>query len=175
MAKKFGKTLLLSAAVISAAAAVYFYLQKKDAAEKDSDEEDYDDFGKDLNESADGSRSYVPLNPESSTQQAENSQDTMEVSSTEASSMEASSTEASSTKAASTEACSAETSSGESSSAEPSQPSQPSVEEFPINSSKAENTFTPLTEQAAEAAANSVEEFFDEEDGPGIEPPINDN
>ncbi len=167
MAKKFGKTLLLSAAVISAAAAVYFYLQKKDAAEKDSDEEDYDDFGKDLNESADGSRSYVPLNPESSTQQAENSQDTME-----ASSMEASSTEASSTKAASTEACSAETSSGESSSAEP---SQPAVEEFPINSSKAENTFTPLTEQAAETAANSVEEFFDEEDGPGIEPPINDN
>lgn len=162
MAKKFGKTLLLSAAVISAAAAVYFYLQKKDAAEKDSDEEDYDDFGKDLNESADGSRSYVPLNPESSTQQAENSQDTMEVSSTEASS----------TKAASTEACPAETSSGESSSAEP---SQPAVEEFPINSSKAENTFTPLTEQAAETAANSVEEFFDEEDGPGIEPPINDN
>ena len=41
-----------------------------------------------------------------------------------------------------------------------------------------EDTFTPLTEQVAQAADNAaeaVEEFFDEEDGPGVEPPITEN
>lgn len=41
-----------------------------------------------------------------------------------------------------------------------------------------EGTFTPLSEQVSQAAdktVETVEEFFDEEDGSDEEPPINDN
>ncbi len=143
MAKKFGKTLLFTAAAVSAAAAFYFYLQRRDAAQKDYDEEDYDDFSEDTEDSNEGSRSYVPLNHETSAVNSdENAQDNEEK----------------------------------------------EVEEFPIENSSdtndspaektLEDTFTPLTEQVAQAADNAaeaVEEFFDEEDGPGVEPPITEN
>lgn len=65
MAKKFGKFLLFTAAVGTAAAAVYYYLQKKDVAGTVPEDEDYDDFSEDLDDDAEGSRSYVPLNTES--------------------------------------------------------------------------------------------------------------
>ena len=64
MAKKFGKVLLFTAAVGSAAAAVCYFLRKKDNAQDAGEEEDYDDFSDDLEESSDSSRSYVALNPE---------------------------------------------------------------------------------------------------------------
>ena len=62
MAKKFGKLLLISAAIGSAIGAVYYFARKKDA-ERDSAEDDYDDFSEE-NEKESDSRSYVPLNPE---------------------------------------------------------------------------------------------------------------
>ena len=62
MAKKFGKLLLVSAAIGSAIGAVYYFARKKDA-ERDSAEDDYDDFSEE-NEKESDSRSYVPLNPE---------------------------------------------------------------------------------------------------------------
>ena len=156
MAKKFGKTLLFTTAAVSAAAAFYFYLQKKNAAQKDSEEEDYDDFSEEPDEDTESSRSYVPLNHEAATMnQDENAQDNQEKES--------------------------ETNVDEAS-------SSTSVEEFPIENSSdtsnssaekaPENTFTPLTEQVAQAADNApaaVEDFLDEEDGPGVEPPITEN
>lgn len=64
MAKKFGKLLLISAAIGSAIGAVYYFARKKDA-ERDSAEDDYDDFSEeDEKEKDSDSRSYVPLNPE---------------------------------------------------------------------------------------------------------------
>ena len=62
MAKKFGKLLLVSAAIGSAIGAVYYFARKKDA-ERDSAEDDYNDFSEE-NEKESDSRSYVPLNPE---------------------------------------------------------------------------------------------------------------
>ena len=62
MAKIFGKLLLVSAAIGSAIGAVYYFARKKDA-ERDSAEDDYDDFSEE-NEKESDSRSYVPLNPE---------------------------------------------------------------------------------------------------------------
>lgn len=60
MAKKFGKFLLFTAAVGTAAAAVHYYLQKKKAENTESEDEDYDDF-------SDESKNYVPLTPETKT------------------------------------------------------------------------------------------------------------
>ncbi len=141
MAKKFGKALLFTAAAVSAAAAFYFYLQKKEAAQEDSEEEDYDDFSEEPEDDTESSRSYVPLNHETS---AVNSDENAQ--------------------------------------------NQEKVEEFPIDNSSdtndsssektSEDAFTPLTQQVAQAADNAaeaVEDFFDEEDGPGVEPPITDN
>jgi len=163
MAKKFGKVLFLTAAVASAAAGVYIYLRKRDAAQNDLEEEDYDDLSEETEKDADASRNYVPLNHDASAaKNAENTEGAPEA------------------------AQPADENSGETS----------NVEEFPIGktpeaenaSSSAEKasedapdkekTFTPLTEQvtqAAEKTADTVEEFFDEEDGPDEEPPINDN
>lgn len=66
MAKKFGKVLLLSAAVASAAAAVYYYMQKKDAVAPVDEDEDFDDFGEDLDEDNTFCPNYVSLTPECS-------------------------------------------------------------------------------------------------------------
>lgn len=63
MAKKFGKFLLLTAAAASAAAAVYYYMQKKDAETPVEDDEDFDDFGDDLDEDVSFSPNYVSLTP----------------------------------------------------------------------------------------------------------------
>ena len=62
MSKKFAKLLVFSAAIGSAIGAVYYFARKKDA-ERDSAEDDYDDFSEE-NEKESDSRSYVPLNPE---------------------------------------------------------------------------------------------------------------
>ena len=71
MAKKFGKLLLVSAAIGSAIGAVYYFARKKDA-ERDSAEDDYDDFSEE-NEKESDSRSYVPLNPEGQAEGKESS------------------------------------------------------------------------------------------------------
>lgn len=63
MAKKFGKFLLLTAAAASAAAAVYYYMQKKDAETPVEDDEDFDDFGEDLDEGVSFCPNYVSLTP----------------------------------------------------------------------------------------------------------------
>lgn len=132
MAKKFGKTLLLTAAAVSAAAAFYFYLQKKDAAQKESEEEDYDDFSEDSEPDTESSRSYVPLNHDAPTESQDNdTQEKQEDSAVDS-----------------------------------------SAEEAP------EHDFTHLKEQIAQAGdngADNVENFFDDEDDPGVEPPISDN
>lgn len=63
MAKKIGKVLLCAAAVGSAVAAVCYFLRKREQ-QNITEEDDYDDFGDDLDEASDSSRSYVPLNSE---------------------------------------------------------------------------------------------------------------
>lgn len=66
MAKKFGKFLLFTAATAAACAGVYYYLQSKGKLAMDyngDDDEDYDDFGEDLDD-AESNRSYVSLNHE---------------------------------------------------------------------------------------------------------------
>lgn len=73
MAKKFGKFLLFTAAAAAACAGVYYYLQNKGkfAANYDDDEdEDYDDFGDDL-EDKETNRSYVPLNLDNASEKTE--------------------------------------------------------------------------------------------------------
>lgn len=64
MAKKLGKFLLGMAALGGAAAAAYYYLQKKDVVTltPEYDDEDYDDFSEELDETS--SRNYVQLNKE---------------------------------------------------------------------------------------------------------------
>lgn len=79
MAKKFGKVLLFTAAVGSAAAAVCYFLRKKDNAQDAGEEEDYDDFSDDLEDSSDSSRNYVALNPDTA-----NAEETAETASEEA-------------------------------------------------------------------------------------------
>ncbi len=62
MAKKFGKFLLFTAAAGAAAAGVYYYLKKKsDKNVFEIEDEDYDDFSEDLDETE--PRSYVQLDP----------------------------------------------------------------------------------------------------------------
>lgn len=66
MAKKFGKFLLFSAVAGAAVAGAYYYMKNKDAscAEDMDDDEDFDDFGEDLDEEAkeeEKTRSYVDL------------------------------------------------------------------------------------------------------------------
>ena len=157
MAKKFGKALFLTAAVASAAAAVYFYLQKRDDAQKDLEEDDYDDFSEDSDREPESARNYVPLNHEVPTDK-----------------------NAEIPKDGSEEACGKEDS-GEAASTEEfpiGKPSEDTSSSSGQETTEKESTFTPLTEQvaqAAEKAADSVEEFFDEEDGPDVEPPLHDN
>lgn len=64
MAKKFGKFLLFTAAIGTAAAAAYYYLQKKDTVSPVPEDDDYDDFSEDLDETS-GNSHYVSLTPES--------------------------------------------------------------------------------------------------------------
>ena len=61
---KLGKFLLSMAALGGAAAAAYYYLQKKDTVTltPEYDDEDYDDFSEELDETS--SRNYVQLNKE---------------------------------------------------------------------------------------------------------------
>lgn len=127
MAKKFGKFLLFTAAVSSAVAAVYYFVHKKNGAQDSAEEEDYDDFSNDAEKDSDASRSYVPLNPETSEAETAAPEETDPEKETEA---------------------------------------------------PAEEGFTPLADQVpqdSEKAEDSVEEFFDEEDGSDEEPPISDN
>jgi len=72
MAKKFGKFLLATAAIGSAVAA-YCYFKKKDAdlCTENGDDEDFDD----LDDSADSSRNYVPLNCEAAVAEEDASED----------------------------------------------------------------------------------------------------
>ena len=67
MAKKFGKFLLFTAAIGGAAAAAYYYFQKKDADTFASEDEDYDDFGEDLDDEAETGKKYVSLTPDAET------------------------------------------------------------------------------------------------------------
>lgn len=119
MAKKFKKVLFLAAVIGTAAAAAHYYLQKKDSCDAGSGDEDYDDFSEE-EDTADCSRSYVPLN-----------------------------------------AAKEET---------------PAAEERE-SAEKKNDSFTPLKETAAQNSdpVENVEEFFDEEDAPGEEPPLTDN
>lgn len=66
MAKKFGKFVLFTAAVAAAGAGVYYYLKNKEAlaSEFDVEDEDYDDFSDDLEET-EANRSYVALSHDS--------------------------------------------------------------------------------------------------------------
>lgn len=66
MAKKFGKFVLFTAAVAAAGAGVYYYLKNKEAlaSEFDEEDEDYDDFSDDLEET-EANRSYVALSHDS--------------------------------------------------------------------------------------------------------------
>ena len=61
MAKKFGKFLLFSAAAAAACAGVYYSFQNKGklSSDFDDEDEDYDDFGEDLEDGE--NRSYVAL------------------------------------------------------------------------------------------------------------------
>ena len=63
MAKKFGKFVLFTAAAAAACAGIYYYFQNKEklSADLNDEDEDYDDFSDDLDES-DSNRSYVSLN-----------------------------------------------------------------------------------------------------------------
>lgn len=131
MAKKFGKFLLCTAAIGSAVAAVYYCVHKKKAEQDNIEEEDYDDFSEDSKEDSkkdsDTSRSYVPLNPDASSEDAADAQEA------------------------------------------------PSDQECSHEEPKEDKSFTPLAENAAkdaEAAEETVEAFFDEEDAAGEEPPI---
>lgn len=135
MAKKFGKFLLFTAAIASAVAAVYYCVHKKKAEQDNIEEEDYDDFSDDKKEEdSDTSRSYVPLNPETPSEDA-----------------------------------------GKTEGAEEAQ-NAPVSQECSDEEPKAQEGFTPLAENVAqEAADETVEEFFDEEDTTEEEPPINDN
>ncbi len=66
MAKKFGKFVLFTAAVAAAGAGVYYYLKNKEtlASDFDEEDEDYDDFSDDLEET-EANRSYVALSHDS--------------------------------------------------------------------------------------------------------------
>lgn len=64
MAKKFGKFLLITAAAAAACAGAYYYFQNKQkfSADYDGDEDDdYDNFSDDLDDT-ESTRSYVALN-----------------------------------------------------------------------------------------------------------------
>lgn len=73
MAKKFGKFLLFTAATAAACAGVYYYLQSKGKLAADyngEEDDDYDDFGEDLDDTESG-RSYVSLNHDTATEPKE--------------------------------------------------------------------------------------------------------
>ena len=162
MAKKFKKLLLLGAAIGSAVGAAYYFKQKKDAQDNDLAEDDYDDFSDDQETDSESSRSYVPLNPENAPE-TESAEDTSKTSSEQTHS-ETSEDDIPTGQSMFQEFAAADNFFEETSSA--------------AESSPKEDSFTPLTEQATNAAGNaeeSVEEFFDEEDAPGVEPPIHDN
>ena len=78
MAKKLGKFLLGMAALGGAAAAAYSYLQIIDAVTLTSeyDDEDYDDFSEELDETS--SRNYVQLNKEAVAETIEEAADAVE-------------------------------------------------------------------------------------------------
>ncbi len=67
MSKKFRKALFLTAAVGSAAGALLYFARKK-LSLPDEHEEDYDDFSDDAEKDSDSSRSYVPLNSDTTEQ-----------------------------------------------------------------------------------------------------------
>ena len=79
MAKKLGKFLLGMAALGGAAAAAYYYLQKKDTITltPEYDDEDYDDFSEELDETS--SRNYVQLNKDVVTETVEEATDAVEI------------------------------------------------------------------------------------------------
>lgn len=150
MAKKFGKVLLLTAAAASAAAFAYYFLQKKEAAQ--NDEDDYDDFSDDLESDSDNLRSYVPLNHE-----AAGGHDTD------------ASTEQPESESASCD------SSPEQASDETSSPAQDTPGDVSQDTAEKEDGFTPLAEQTAGTAENSVEKFFDEDDSSDTASPADHN
>ena len=78
MAKKLGKFLLGMAALGGAAAAAYYYLQRKDAITltPECDDEDYDDFSEELDETS--SRNYVQLNREAVAETVEDAVEAVE-------------------------------------------------------------------------------------------------
>ena len=135
MAKKFGKILLFTAAIGTAAAAAYYYMQKKDSVVDVPEDDDYDDFSEDLDSDTESSRNYVSLNTETKPE-GNKSPDEENVSEEEKVSEEEISSEAESISEEKKE-------------------------------SEAQDTFTPLTEQvkiAEEKAAETIDEFFDEND-----------
>lgn len=66
MANKFGKFLMFTAAAAAVGGAAYYYMKKKDAELMAELDEDYDNFGEDLEEE-EPQRSYVPLTYEEGT------------------------------------------------------------------------------------------------------------
>lgn len=92
MAKKLGKFLLGMAAIGGVAAATYYYLQKKDAVivTPENNDEDYDDFSDELNETA--ARNYVQLNTET-TEEPACEEDVIEETPSEEANTEAAATE----------------------------------------------------------------------------------
>ena len=67
MAKKFGKFLLFTAVASAAAAGVYYFLKEKDAPIIPTDDEDFDAFGDDQEET-ESNRTYVTITPEKPTE-----------------------------------------------------------------------------------------------------------
>lgn len=144
MAKKFGKFLLLTAAVSTAAAAAYYYFQKKETFSEMNNDEDYDDFSETPDkDTTSGPRTYVSLQRDASAE-GENAAH-----------------EDNSTPADDSSPVGDNLSADDSTSANTDSPAD--------DSSPAED-FTPLkamadaAENVIESAADTVEEFFDEND-----------
>lgn len=136
MAKKFGKFILFTAAVSTAVAAAYYFLQKKEADSEMNSDEDYDDFSETSDEdTAAGSRTYVELQRDSSSEN----------------------------EAQKTESTPSEKDA-------PLEESASLEEDTPLEDNTPPEDFTPLktmadaAANAAEQAADTVEEFFDEND-----------
>ncbi|MBO5092973.1 MAG: hypothetical protein J6C33_01300 [Lachnospiraceae bacterium] len=72
MAKKFGKFLLFVSTVGAAFAGAYYFMKSKNT--NSAEEDDYDDLDNDsyevTDDSSDGERSYVSLNPEGKVSEA---------------------------------------------------------------------------------------------------------
>lgn len=69
MGKKFGKFLLFVSTVGAACAGAYYFMKNKQSSP--AEEDDYEDLDDDSEDASDGERSYVSLNSDSETSDAD--------------------------------------------------------------------------------------------------------